>query len=168
MQDMVDSDVINRALIEELKNISSPSKGMVMEPASSYGMTMTKLLDEKMLLHSLIETGVSTQFFYTVAENSPFSLTDWCQVTNIPYRTLKRYQKDNTMLKPIYTEKIFEFIEVVHMGVEVFGSSEKFERWLYKSKFIFGDKRPIDLLSSSYGKELVMTELHHIEHGIFA
>jgi len=165
---MLESDIINRALIEELKNIPSSLDGMVMEPASSYGMTITKLLGEKMLLHSLIESGVSSQFFFTVAEATPFSMSDWCQVTNIPYRTLKRYQKDHTMLKPIYTEKIFEFIEVVHMGVEVFGSSEKFERWLYKSKFIFGDKRPIDLLSSSYGKELVMTELHHIEHGIFA
>jgi len=159
---------VNQALQVELENISGSSKSQVAEPVVVYGMTMGKLLDQKMLLLSLIETGVSSQFFFTLTEESPFSLTDWCHVTNIPYRTLQRYQKDNTMLKPIYTEKIFEFVEVVQKGIEVFGSSEKFERWLYKPKFIFSDKRPIDLLSSSFGKELVMTELTHIEHGIFA
>jgi len=165
---MFDSDIINIALAAELNKIETASDGVVMEPTASYGMTMTKLMDQKMLLHSLIETGVSSQFLFTVVEATPFSMTDWCHITNIPYRTMQRYQKDHTLLKPVYTEKIFEFIEVVYKGVDVFGSSDKFERWLYKSKFIFGDKRPIDLLSSSYGKELVMTELHHIEHGIFA
>jgi len=165
---MFNSSIINKALIIELNNIKASSDGMVKEPHASYGMTMTKLMDQKILLHSLIESGVSSQFLFKIADDSPFSITDWSHVTNIPYRTMQRYQKEHTMLKPIYTEKIFEFIEVVYKGVDVFGSSEKFERWLYKPKFIFGDKRPIDLLSSSYGKELVMTELHHIEHGIFA
>jgi len=165
---MLNTDIINKALQEELERIADSSEGKVAEPLARYGMTMSKLMDQKMLLLSLIEAGVSSQFFFTLAEASPFSMTDWCRVTQIPYRTMQRYQKDNTILKPIYTEKVFEFIEVVQMGVDVFGSSEKFERWLFNPKYIFEGKRPIDFLGTSVGKEIIMTKLHHIEHGIFA
>lgn len=141
----------------------------VQETAELYGkMSFDNLFDSRRTILALIQYGMSTEFFFSLAQETPFSLTDWCTVTNIPYRTMLRYQKESTILKPIYTEKVLAFIEVIQLGLEVFGSQEKLQLWLYNKKFIFNDMRPIDLLQSSYGKDMVITELHHIEHGIFA
>lgn len=139
------------------------------ESAAAYGtLSFEKLFDSRMTLLSFIQQGMTSDYFFALVNATPFSLTDWCTVTNIPYRTMLRYQKEPTILKPIYTEKVLAFAEVIQLGLEVFGSADKFQLWLYNKKFIFNDMRPIDLLQSSYGKDMVITELHHIEHGIFA
>jgi uncharacterized protein (DUF2384 family) len=57
---------------------------------------------------------------------------------------------------------------VTHLGVEVFGEVEKFKLWLDTPNFSLGKMKPVELLNDSYGKELVMTELTHINHGILA
>jgi len=45
---------------------------------------------------------------------------------------------------------------------------EKFRLWLDTPNFSLGKMKPLDLLKDSYGKELVLTELTHINYGILA
>lgn len=168
---MFNTSQINAQLKTELdRNTESSSEewSSVEEPEPPYNVSIDAILRQKMTLISLIQNGISSEFLFKLIETSQFSLTDWCAVTNIPYRTMLRYQKEPTILKSIYTEKVFAFAEVIQLGLEVFGSADKLHLWLYNKKFVFNDQRPIDLLQSSYGKDIVLTELHHIEHGIFA
>lgn len=154
--------------LDRLSELSSESRFVVEEPEAPYNLTIDSILNKKMTLISMIQNGISSEFLFSLIDASPFSLTDWCSVTNIPYRTMLRYQKEPTIIKSIYTEKVFAFAEVIQLGLEVFGSEDKLQLWLYNKKFVFNDQRPIDLLQSSYGKDIVLTALHHIEHGIFA
>ena len=48
-----------------------------------------------------------------------------------------------------------------------FDTEHQFHTWLYTPSFALGGLKPFDLLSDSYGKEMVMTELHKIDEGIF-
>jgi putative toxin-antitoxin system antitoxin component (TIGR02293 family) len=80
---------------------------------------------------------------------------------------MQRYKADDSKFKPIHSEKILEIAEVARFGLEVFGDMESFKLWLNTPSFALGKMKPIDLLGDSYGKELVMTELTHIEYGIF-
>jgi len=164
---MFNTEKINKALIDELTS-AKVADGIAAEPEVSYGINITNLLKQKMKLIPLIENGVSSDFFFTLVDQASFSLSDWCRVIQLPYRTVQRYQKEGTMLKSIHTEKIFEFIDVIEKAEEIFGSSIKLEHWLYDPKYIFNHKRPIDMLTNSFGKEMVMAELHRIDHGIFA
>lgn len=154
--------------LERINESSSASLPIVEEPTAPYDLTIDAILNQKMTLLKMIQTGISSDFLFALINASSFSLTDWCLVTNIPYRTMLRYQKEPTIIKSIYTEKVFAFAEVIQLGLEVFGSADKLQLWLYNKKFVFNDQRPIDLLQSSYGKDIVLTSLHHIEHGIFA
>lgn len=171
---MLNTKELLQGLQKELDRIrsfqdSNHADMLVEEAASTYGTTsFAQLFDNRMTLLSLIQNGMTSQFLFSLIDATPFSLTDWCAVTNIPYRTLLRYQKEPTILKPIYTEKVLAFAQVIGVGLDVFGSPDKFQLWLYNKKFIFNDMRPIDLMQSSYGKDMILTELHHIEHGIFA
>ncbi len=56
--------------------------------------------------------------------------------------------------------------EVTNIGKEVLGKIEKFKLWLDTPNFALGNLKPMELLKDSYGKELVISELTHINHGI--
>jgi len=166
---MFNTDKLNKLLDVEIVNATSTNAiNKLEEPATTYGDSLSKLFDNKLTLISLIDHGVSSTYLFSLIDATSFTLTDWSLVTGIPYRTLLRYQKEDVLIKPIYTEKIFAFMEVVEIGIDVFGDAEQFREWLYNPKFVYNDQRPIDLLSSSYGKDLVITIMHRIEHGIFA
>ena len=68
----------------------------------------------------------------------------------------------------ISDEKIFELAEVTQLGAQVFDSRKQFYDWLNTPSFALGSFKPIDLLSNSFGKNIVLNELHHIDQGIFA
>ena len=53
------------------------------------------------------------------------------------------------------------------VGLEVFDSAEDFAAWLNASSHALGNRRPIELLRDSYGKEMVLNELHRIDQGVF-
>ena len=53
------------------------------------------------------------------------------------------------------------------MGLDVFGNVEKLKLWLNTPSFALGKLKPIELLKDSYGKEMVISELHRMNYGIF-
>jgi len=53
------------------------------------------------------------------------------------------------------------------MGEEVFDNVKQFRHWLHTENFALGNLTPMELLSSSYGKELVLSELVRVDEGVF-
>ncbi len=126
------------------------------------------LFVNKVKLNQLITSGLSYSLFETMQDNTPFSKDEWARFLDVSVKTLDRYRQDNKSFKAFQSEKIIGMIEVIERGVDVFGDMDMFKRWLYASIPALSDSKPIELLSSSYGKELVLDELTRIEHGIFA
>ena len=111
---------------------------------------------------------LATNFEDNGRSNSPFDDQQWSSFLNINVRTLQRYKKENDhVFKPIQSEKIFELAEVINTGYEIFDTPEDFNIWLNSPSVALGNEKPIDLLDSSYGKDLVLAELNRIEYGIF-
>lgn len=125
-------------------------------------------LKNKMLLVYAIREGVSFDFFSLIREVTPFNDEDWASFLGISTKSLQRSKsKDNFVFKPIQSEKIFELAEVTNLGLEVFDSSDAFYAWLHTPSFALGKLKPLELLKDSYGKEMVVAELHKIDFGIF-
>lgn len=126
-------------------------------------------LKNKMLLVYAIREGVSFELFSLIKEVSPFNDEDWASFLGISTKSLQRSKtKDDFVFKPIQSEKIFELAEVTNLGQEVFDSQSAFYAWLNTPSFALGNLKPIELLKDSYGKEMVLNELHKIDFGIFA
>lgn len=123
-------------------------------------------LQNKILLVFAIKSGLPYTIFDLIQHSSPFSLQDWSEFLNISYKSLQRYKTNQTRFKPIYAEKIFELAEVLDAGMDVFGDMEKLKRWLTTENYALGNLQPVELLKSSYGKDLVLAELIRIDHGI--
>jgi putative toxin-antitoxin system antitoxin component (TIGR02293 family) len=126
------------------------------------------LFENKIKLNEMISTGLSYHLFEKVQDNAPFSKEEWARFLDVSVKTLDRYKHNNKSFKTFQSEKIIGMIEVIERGIEVLGDMKMLKKWLYTPIPAFSDSKPIDLLNSSYGKELLLDELGRIEYGIFA
>lgn len=130
-------------------------------------MTYEDFLEDKMLIINVIRAGIPYSLFDLIQSLTPFSENDWANFLDISTKSLQRYKISSEYhFKPIHSEKIIEMAEVTKVGLDVFGDMEKFELWLITPNFALGNFKPKELLKDSYGKELVISELTRISHGI--
>ena len=152
----------NQALRVYAKTLLNPKS------AKSSNICYPIFLHDKLLLAYAVKKGVTMALFKEIKNNSPFDDQEWSVFLNINLRTLQRYKKNsNHIFKPIQSEKVFELAEVVHKGCEVFDSPEDFTLWLRSPSAALCNEVPINLLDTSYGKDLVLSELNNIEYGLF-
>jgi putative toxin-antitoxin system antitoxin component (TIGR02293 family) len=135
---------------------------------SSKSITYSAFLKQTLLKSLLIRQGIPYSLFNSINLLSPLTQQDWAAILNISTKSLNRYRVLSKHFKPIQSEKIIEISEVLELGLEVFGSLEKFDHWLKTPNFALGKFIPLDLLKDSYGKDLVMGELTRINYGILA
>ncbi len=157
------AEKFEKLLAEEVATIL-----MAEETGVSYGTAYDNFLEDKMLIISVIREGVPYSLFEIIKKFTPFSEFDWANYLDISTKSLQRYKTAaNHRFKSIHSERIIEIAEVTKMGLDVFGSQEKFNLWLNTPSYALGNMLPKELLKNSYGKEIVLTELTHINHGIF-
>lgn len=130
-------------------------------------ISYSEFLSNKMLIISLIRKGVPFSLFNLIQYYTPFTENDWAEILNISTKSLQRYRQSSKQFKPLQSEKIIEMAEVTNVGLDVFGDMEKFKLWLNTPVFSLGNLKPMDLLKDSYGKEMILSELTRINHGIF-
>lgn len=109
--------------------------------------------------------GITKDAASHLASYLSLSLAGVARLLPVTPRTLQRYSAGKR-LSPAVSEQVLQLAEVVAMGAEVFGDKENFLVWLSLPSAPLGDKKPIDLLSSRFGAELVIDELGRIAHGI--
>jgi putative toxin-antitoxin system antitoxin component (TIGR02293 family) len=83
-------------------------------------------------------------------------------------RTFQR-RKENPA-KPLSQEqsgRTWKFAEVLARAVAVFGSQQEAERWLQRPAMGLDGRRPIDLLATPAGTEMVESFLTRLEYGVY-
>lgn len=83
-------------------------------------------------------------------------------------RTFQRTKE--TPKKPLSIEqsgRTWKFAEVLALAIDVLGTQELAERWLERPALGLNSRRPIDLLSTPAGTELVETYLQRIKYGVY-
>ena len=86
----------------------------------------------------------------------------------ISLRTFQR-RKDEPS-KPLSQDqsgRTWKFAEILGWAGRVFGSQEEAERWLDRPAISLNRRRPLDLLATPKGVELVEQCLGRIEHGVY-
>lgn len=102
-----------------------------------------------------------------LAEELGLSREEIAQVVGMTGRNLQRYSSNRKLSEDQYTNMLL-LTRLFIRGVDVFGSKEKFGRWLRKPVRSLGMQRPLDLLRSPLGYTVVEHTIGRIEHGIFA
>ncbi len=91
------------------------------------------------------------------------------RAVGVSVRTLQR-RKGETVprtLSPELSGRAWKFAEILAKATEIFGSQEEAEQWLERPAIGLNNNRPIDLLSTLAGIELVESHLERIEFGVY-
>lgn len=82
-----------------------------------------------------------------------------------PQRTLAR-RKNKLSLEE--SDKVQRLEHILNFATQVFGDATKANGWLRSSSRALNSAAPIDLLISETGARTVETQLHAINHGMYA
>lgn len=83
-------------------------------------------------------------------------------------RTVQRKkEKPDEALDPQQSGRAWRFAELLAFASDVFGSQEAAEQWFDKPAIGLNRKRPVDLLSTPAGQDMVETYLEQLEYGVY-
>lgn len=91
------------------------------------------------------------------------------KVVGVSLRTFQRHKKAGAKLRLNREQsgKLYKAAEIVARAVDVLGTPEAAERFLEEPAMALDGKRPIDLLSTPAGAELVEKHLGRIDYGVY-
>ncbi|MGB4843265.1 MAG: antitoxin Xre-like helix-turn-helix domain-containing protein [Ferruginibacter sp.] len=106
--------------------------------------------------------------FKKIADKTPFTQAEWASILHVSERTLQRYAKSNSSFAPINAERALQIDHVLKEGEFTFGKIENFYNWIKRNPYMLGGNLSFESLTSAHGIERVLTQLHRIQHGLFA
>ena len=87
---------------------------------------------------------------------------------HVSERTLQRYAKNNGSFAPINAERAMQIDKVLKEAKITFGTLDNFYNWLKNEPSMLGGNLSLESLTTSAGIERLLTQLHRIQHGLFA
>lgn len=121
----------------------------------------------EMDLYELSKTGLPKKALVNLIQNLGFTVKSMASLLNVTERTIQR-KNDMDLLDGVTSEQILQVADVYSRGSTVFDSPEGFKQWLAFENKALNNRKPIDLLSSRYGAQMVLDEIGRIENGIIA
>lgn len=106
--------------------------------------------------------------FKKIADKAPFTQAEWASILHVSERTLQRYAKNNGSFAPINAERALQIENVLKEGTFTFGKVDNFYNWLKRNPYMLGGNLSFESLTSASGIERILTQLHRIQHGLFA
>jgi putative toxin-antitoxin system antitoxin component (TIGR02293 family) len=119
--------------------------------------------------HELIERGLPQLALLALVEHLHFIPTDEVvKALGISRRTLQRRKEARrTPLSANESGRAWNFAAVLTKATKVFGSQERAEQWLEQPAIALEQRRPIDLLTTPAGIEMVETLLERLDYGVY-
>ena len=90
------------------------------------------------------------------------------QAVGVSIRTVQR--RTGSPQKPLSQDqsgRAWKFAEVLTTATRIFGSQSEAEKWLTAPAVALDQRRPVDLLSSPAGVEMVEQLLGRLEYGVY-
>jgi uncharacterized protein (DUF2384 family) len=112
-------------------------------------------LESRLIINELIEiTGLPIKILSAVFEMTP--------------KTFSSYKTPGKHLPTRIVELCIKLRELYKKGIEIFGSTDNFNSWLMQEAYGLGNIKPLTLINSSTGIDLIYEELIKIEFGATA
>lgn len=112
-------------------------------------------------------TGLSKNAVANMTRQLSIPMADLFVILHISIRTWQRYSSDKLLPQEV-TEKALQLANLYAQGEDVFGEAWRFHGWMNHPSPVLGGKKPIELLDTAFGFQLVSDEIIRIEHGVLA
>jgi putative toxin-antitoxin system antitoxin component (TIGR02293 family) len=119
----------------------------------------------EMLLRGLPGAALTHLVESLVLLHDPDSLE---KAVGISWRTFQRRKADpDRFLSPEQSGRTWKFAEILAKATAILGSRAEAEQWLERPAIGLDQRRPIDLLATTAGVEIVENHLERIEYGVY-
>lgn len=126
----------------------------------------TQLDAHELLLRGLPSAVLTHMVDNLVILHDPASLA---KAVGVSLRTLQRRKASpSRLLNQEQSGRTWKFAEVVARATKLLGSRTEAEQWLDRPAIGLDQRRPIDLLSTPAGVEIVETYLDRLTYGVYA
>ena len=123
-------------------------------------------------LHERIARGLPRRTMVYLIESLTFlTLAESFRALNVSSRTWHRIKAAKKHAGPLDADqsaRVWNLAEVLSKAEDVLGSREDAEQWLAAPAIGLNSRRPIELLATPQGAELVKTLLDQMAHGVYA
>lgn len=114
---------------------------------------------------SIIKKGLEAHAISDLIEITGATQATVASILDLTEPTLRKHIKTGTELNTGLSEHILQLFQLFDKGMDTFGSLEEFKSWM-SHESIGLTARPVDLLDTITGINMVMDELVRIDYGI--
>jgi putative toxin-antitoxin system antitoxin component (TIGR02293 family) len=121
-------------------------------------------------LHAVLVGGLPYgSLVFLVGQVKGIDEADVAKVLGLSARTLRRQaETPERPMPPDLASKAWLLAETLARAAEVFGGRDEAERWMSRPAAGLDGQRPVDLMQTLQGAELVADFLTRLEHGVYA
>lgn len=116
---------------------------------------------------AVVRNGLPASALHQILSKTRMTQATLSEALSIPARTLTR-SKHEGLLSPEVSAKIIRVARVLARAEEVTGAPEAALGWMLTHNPSLDGQRPLFLLDTDIGAELVLDTLGRVEHGVFA
>lgn len=126
-------------------------------------------ISSKLDVHEAIVKGLpGGALVHMVSHVRTLKPADVTRAVGVSLRTVQRRTKSpRSRLNQEQSGRTWKFAEILAKASAVFGDQTKAEKWLAKPAMALDERRPVDLLSSPAGIEMVEQLLGRMEYGVY-
>jgi putative toxin-antitoxin system antitoxin component (TIGR02293 family) len=132
--------------------------------------TLRKVPQSPLEAHEMLLNGLPSRALSHLVQNLMFLRWDdsFARAIGMSHRTYQRHAAVST--RPLSAEqsgRTWKLAEILAKATSIFGSKEEAEQWLERPAIGLNQRKPIDLLATPAGVELVENFLVRLEHGVY-
>ncbi|MBK3661223.1 DUF2384 domain-containing protein [Bradyrhizobium diazoefficiens] len=133
--------------------------------------TFRKMPRSPLEAHEILVNGLPSKALLYLVANFAFLRWDdsFARAIGMSHRTYQRHTaEDIRQLSSEQSGRAWKLAEILAKATSIFGSKQEAEQWLERPAIGLDQRKPIDLLATPAGVELVEDFLARLEYGVYA
>jgi len=156
---------------KEKESLNHHQGSIVLDKSTEFAIHILGIKDAT--IHSLegwiqiVRNGITMKALHNLMAHTSITLEEMATYTHVDKKLLENYNS-RKKLNTLVSERAAEIANMYGKGVAVLGNLIDFNVWMNQPLIPLGNKKPKELLDTSFGIQMIMDELGRLEHGIFA
>jgi len=114
-----------------------------------------------------VERGLPTKAYAAVAKALNLTPDEEDSLLQNRLRTRARW-KQRSRLDPATSDRLVRLARILALAIDVLESKAHAVDWLRESSDVFGDRTPLEMMTTDVGADKVTNMLYQMEHGVYA
>lgn len=155
--------------VAESVGLTGEEPGRIRSVLRILGLKGKRITDDSIAVHDFVHEGLPNSSLISLLDTSGLSGDEIAAAMRISHRTFQRLcdRKKATTLSPAISSELWQFAEIYARAVEVMGTPALAARWLESPALALNSRRPLDLMTTLQGAELVATVLDRLDYGVY-